>query len=210
MGDGEAATGAATLPPSATLEAPTPLSESAAQPTDAPGAEVPSTGKESDVLICTAPAPLTPAMTEGPYYTPDTPERTSLLEEGMEGTVLILTGYVLTSDCQPVANAWLDFWQTDAQGEYDNSGYRLRGHQFTDEQGRYRLETVIPGIYPGRTAHIHVKVQAPGGPELTTQLFIPGEPQNQTDRIFAEELVVQFQESGERVGATFDFVVEAP
>ena len=121
---------------------------------------------------CVSPAPLTPAQTEGPYYTPNSPERASLIEPGMGGTKLIVTGYVLTTDCQPIANAWLDFWQADDQGVYDNAGYRLRGHLFTDETGRYTLETIVPGEYPGRTQHIHVKVQAPNGPILTTQTLL--------------------------------------
>ena len=35
---------------------------------------------------------------------------------------LTLTGYVITTDCTPVAHALLDFWQANAQGEYDNNG----------------------------------------------------------------------------------------
>jgi protocatechuate 3,4-dioxygenase beta subunit len=149
-------------------------------------------------------------MTEGPYYKPDSPERTSLLEAGTPGTPLVLTGYVLTQDCQPVANAWLDFWQTDGAGEYDNAGYKMRGHQFTDESGRYSLETVVPGVYPGRTAHIHVKVQAPDGPVLTSQLFFPGVAENESDSIFSPQLLVALQGEGGQVSGTFDFVVETP
>src|SRR5581483_10479740 len=96
---------------------------------------------------------VTPAETEGPYYKRDTPERTSLLEPGMAGTRLLLSGQVLTRDCRPVAAALLDFWQADAAGAYDNAGYRLRGHQFADEAGRYTLETVVPGLYPDRIFH---------------------------------------------------------
>ena len=40
---------------------------------------------------------------------------------------------------RPVANALIDWWQCDARGDYDNSGYRFRGHQFTDARGRYTL-----------------------------------------------------------------------
>ena len=56
----------------------------------------------------------------------------------MSGTKLIVTGYVFTTDCQPIAKAWLDFWQADSRGQYDNTGYTLRGHQFTDSQGHYQ------------------------------------------------------------------------
>jgi protocatechuate 3,4-dioxygenase beta subunit len=117
----------------------------------------------------------TPRQTEGPYFTPNSPKRTSLFERGMAGTRLLVTGMVLTRGCRPVANALVDVWQCDDAGNYDNAGYRLRGHQFTDERGVYRLETIVPGIYPGRTRHIHVKVQAPRQPILATQLYFPDE-----------------------------------
>src|SRR5439155_751695 len=82
------------------------------------------------------------------------------------------------------AGGLLGFWQADASGNYDNRGYTLRGHQFADDAGQYHLETVVPGLYPGRTRHIHVKVQAPNGPVLTTQLYFAGEARNASDSIF--------------------------
>lgn len=158
-------------------------------------------------LTCTAPAKLTPALTEGPYFKAGSPEETTLLQPGMSGTKLNLSGYVVTSDCQPVAHALLEFWQADAKGQYDNSGYTLRGHQYTDASGRYHLETVVPGLYPGRTMHLHVKVQAPGGPVLTTQLFFPGEMQNNIDNIFESDLLVNSQTTPGGMKATYNFVV---
>lgn len=156
--------------------------EPAPSPTDITPALTDSANDSPDVFAIMLPAPacdgrLTPSQAEGPYYTPDTPERNSLLEEGMIGERLLLIGYVLDADCNPIPNAWLDFWQTDGNGVYDNSGYTLRGHQFTDEQGRYYLETVIPGLYSSRPIrHIHVKVQSPNGPVLTSQLYFPDQP----------------------------------
>ena len=160
-----------------------------------------------ELVSCTSPAALTPAQTEGPYYTPNSPERTSLIEPGMGGTKLIVTGYVLTTDCQPIASAWLDFWQADDQGVYDNAGYRLRGHLFTDETGRYTLETILPGEYPGRTEHIHVKVQAPSGPILTSQIYFPGVAANDRDSIFDPALLAAVQDTADGKQATFNFVV---
>ncbi len=87
---------------------------------------------------------------------------------------MLLTGTVYARDCRPVPNAQLDFWQTDEKGEYDNAGFRYRGQVVADASGRYSLETVLPGEYPGRPRHIHVKVQAPGGRVLTTQIYFPG------------------------------------
>jgi protocatechuate 3,4-dioxygenase beta subunit len=149
----------------------------------------------------------TPSQTEGPYYKPNTPMRASLLEPGMPGTKLVIEGSVLTTGCKPVPRAMLDFWQADATGRYDNAGYRLRGHQLTDESGRYRLETIVPAEYPGRTRHIHVKIQAPGQPALTTQLYFPDGAENRRDSIFDPALVMQVRDADGGRLATFDFIL---
>ncbi|MGZ9221312.1 MAG: dioxygenase family protein, partial [Anaerolineales bacterium] len=144
---------------------------------------------------------VTQTQTEGPYYSPNTPERHSLLEEGMPGTRLILVGYVLDQNCQPLPNAWLDFWQADANGEYDNTGYRLRGHQFSDSQGLYYLETILPGLYSSRPIeHLHVKVQPEGGEVVTSQLYFPAQP--------IEGLTVAMEEKGDHLLGYFNFVVQ--
>jgi protocatechuate 3,4-dioxygenase beta subunit len=151
----------------------------------------------------------TPALTEGPYFTPNSPLRKSIVPAGARGTRLTLSGRVLTTAGKPVPRALIDFWQCDAGGAYDNSGYRFRGHQLTDALGRYSLSTVVPGIYPGRTKHIHVKVQAPSEPVLTTQLFFPGVARNQSDSIFTAECLLRRWRlvRGRRL-ATFDFVLD--
>jgi protocatechuate 3,4-dioxygenase beta subunit len=149
------------------------------------------------------------AQTEGPYFTPNSPERASLLEAGLGGRRLVVAGTVLTTDCRPVRRALLDFWQADDAGQYDNQAYRLRGHQFSDAEGAWRLETVVPGLYTGRTRHIHVKVQAPDGPVLTTQLYFPGEPANDRDGIFRPELLLaDVRDRGDTRQASFTFVLE--
>ncbi len=151
----------------------------------------------------------TPALTAGPFFTPRSPLRRTIVPAGARGTRLTLSGRVLTTAGKPVARALIDFWQADARGVYDNDGYRYRGHQFADARGRYSLLTVVPGLYPGRTRHIHVKVQAPRQPVLTTQLFFPGVTGNRTDGIFTPETLVRGWRfvRGRRV-ATFDFVLD--
>jgi protocatechuate 3,4-dioxygenase beta subunit len=146
-------------------------------------------------------------MTEGPFFNPQSPLRASLLEPGVTGTPIVLTGWVLTRGCQPVPGALVDFWQADDAGDYDNVGYKLRGHQFTDAQGRYRLESIVPGLYPGRTRHFHVKVQPRGGRVLTTQLFFPEEPRNLRDRIFRPELLMSVKKGSGAREARFNFVL---
>jgi protocatechuate 3,4-dioxygenase beta subunit len=149
----------------------------------------------------------TPRQMEGPFFKPRSPHRTSLLEPGWRGTKIFLSGLVLSTHCKPLAGALLDFWQCDDEGEYDNSGYRLRGHQLTDSAGSYRLETIVPGVYPGRTRHFHVKVQAPGEPVLTTQLYFPGEPENQRDFLFQRELLLSIANLNGVKAGRFDFVL---
>jgi len=149
----------------------------------------------------------TPAETEGPYFKAGSPERTSLVDPGMPGTRVVVSGRVLTLDCRSVGGVILDFWQADASGAYDNAGYRLRGHLTTDGDGRYSLQTIVPGDYPGRTQHIHVKVEAPGRPVLTTQLYFPGSARNQQDPLFHPELLMELLDVGGGKAATFDFVL---
>ncbi|MFI6642377.1 carbohydrate-binding protein [Streptomyces sp. NPDC050504] len=149
----------------------------------------------------------TPPQMEGPYFKPNSPKRTSLVDASTPGTRLTVSGYVFGRSCQPIANALLDFWQADVNGAYDNTGFRFRGHQFTNAQGGFSLSTIVPGLYPGRTRHIHVKVQAPGQPILTTQLYFPGEPRNNTDSLFDPRLLMNVRQSNPGKEAAFDFVL---
>jgi protocatechuate 3,4-dioxygenase beta subunit len=159
---------------------------------------------------CPADAPATPRQTEGPFFKPGSPRRASLLEPGIAGTKIVVSGLVLSTGCTPVAGALIDFWHADDKGDYDNAGNKLRGHQLSDDEGRYRLETIVPGLYPGRTRHFHVKVQAPNRALLTTQLYFPAEPRNQRDFIFNSQLVMKVQDAADGKVATFDFVLDLP
>jgi len=151
------------------------------------------------------PGRATVAQTEGPYYSPRTPLKANFRTDA-PGEAIVLEGFVLDTQCRPLAGAWLDFWHADSKGEYDNTGFRLRGHQVTDAEGRYRLETILPAIYPGRARHIHVKVSArEGGRILTTQTYFPGDPGNTRDGLYRPELVAR--KSGALLA--FDFVLPA-
>lgn len=209
-GLGLAAAGAvlgATLAPSVLAQAlpvQTVPVQSAAQPTTTDQATTePTTFGQTTALQS-----LTLAETEGPYYKTNSPETTLLYQDGMQGTLLTITGQVLDQTGQPVANALLDFWQANASGAYDNSGYNLRGHQYTDANGYYTVTTVVPGLYPGRTRHIHVKVQAPASSVLTTQLYFPGEASNARDNIYDPSLLLNITDNTDGTqAATFNFVV---
>ncbi len=153
-------------------------------------------------------AGVTPEQTEGPYFKVGSPERASLLDAGTVGTRITLTGWVVTGGCRPVPGAVLDFWQANEAGQYDNIGYAMRGHVIADAQGRYTIETILPGIYPGRTRHIHVKIQAPGKSLLTTQLYFPEDSaRNKSDGIYDARLLVTWLGSTTPRVARYDFVL---
>ena len=162
---------------------------------------------------CTAGQSSTSALAEGPFYTPNTPQRNVLYTSATKGKRLVLTGYVLTTDCTPVAGAVVDFWQADSNGKYDNDGFTLRGHHFTDANGVYHLETIKPALYGGgyfaRTPHLHVKVQGRETKLLTTQLFFPDESKaNRQDSIYRDDLLVDLKPSqDDALHATFHFVL---
>jgi protocatechuate 3,4-dioxygenase beta subunit len=151
----------------------------------------------------------TPDIEEGPYYKTNSPERTKLFEEGIPGDKLTLIGFVFDIEGKPIVHAWLDFWQADGRGEYDNSGYILRGHQYTDKSGKYYLETVVPGGYAVRTPHIHVKVRAnDSSPILTTQLFVPRLASNKSDYLYRDDLLIDMKDTPNGKMATFDFTLK--
>jgi protocatechuate 3,4-dioxygenase beta subunit len=147
-------------------------------------------------------------QTEGPFFKPRSPERADLLEPGIGGRPVELAGLVLSRSCRPLASALVDLWHADDHGDYDNAGFRLRGHQFADGDGRWRFRTILPSAYEGRTRHFHVKVQAPRGPLLTTQLYFPGEPKNRRDGLFRPELLMRVAPVGNGLSARFDFVLD--
>jgi protocatechuate 3,4-dioxygenase beta subunit len=148
------------------------------------------------------------AETEGPFFKPRSPQRSDLREPGTEGKAAELFGYVLTRACRPIAGALIDLWHADSNGDYDNTGFRLRGHVFTDTDGCFAFRTIMPGLYPGRTRHYHVKVQAPGQSRvLTTQFYFPNERRNRTDGLFRRELVMQIAEADHGLLARFDVVL---
>ena len=148
-------------------------------------------------------------QTAGPFFKPRSPRKSNLRENAGQAPLLVVTGLVLSAQCKPVPNALLDFWHADELGDYDNSGFRYRGHQLTDAQGRFRLETIVPAEYPGRARHIHVNVQAPGGRILTTQLYFPGEAGNRRDGLYRPDLTVAVRQTEPVMQAQYSFVVDA-
>jgi protocatechuate 3,4-dioxygenase beta subunit len=137
-------------------------------------------------------------QTEGPFFKPRSPKRSDLREPGAGGRQFELFGFVLTKSCRPVRAAVVDLWHADEKGEYDNVGFRYRGHIITGPAG---------AVYSGRTRHYHVKVQAPDSSLLTTQLYFPNEPANLRDGLFQRQLLMRVADAGDGLAGRFDFVL---
>jgi protocatechuate 3,4-dioxygenase beta subunit len=150
----------------------------------------------------------TARQSEGPFYKPRSPQRVDLREPGGRGRPVELAGFVLNRRCRPLSGALVDLWHADERGDYDDSGFRYRGHVLTGADGSYRFRTILPAVYPGRTRHYHLKVQSPGSRLLTTQLYFPDEPENRRDGLFRRDLLMRTASAGDGLAARFDFVLD--
>ena len=118
----------------------------------------------------------------GPYYLPGSPNTAQVALPNEPGTRLFISGTVLSSDClTPVPDSMIEVWQANDAAVYDTSpAFNLRGTVFTDANGHYAFETIVPGAYLNgsqyRPKHIHFRVNKPGFPELITQLYFEGDP----------------------------------
>ena len=116
----------------------------------------------------------TQALTEGPYYSTNTPVRTNIAP-GEVGTKTKVTITVVDSQCKAVKGARVDIWHANALGKYSAvegvSGNFARGTQTTNASGKATFTTIYPGWYPGRTMHIHFKIWKNDSEVLTSQFF---------------------------------------
>jgi len=139
---------------------------------------------EADTAACSP----TEADQLGPYYVAGTGVIDDLNRFGKSGETLVVEGSVLSSadDNGPVAEASIEVWQTDGEGNYfpENNGHvddyadedvDMRGTVKTDGTGLYRFQTVVPGAYFPRPRHLHYRITAPGYQPLVTQLYVTGD-----------------------------------
>jgi catechol 1,2-dioxygenase len=122
---------------------------------------------------------LTTSDIEGPFWEPNAPFQNVLAAADEPGERLIISGRVFHNNCDtPIANATVDVWGADNEGNY--SATKLRGRIHTDKNGEYELETIFPAPYDQgngqyRPRHLHYKVTSKDFPTLTTQLYFEGD-----------------------------------
>ncbi len=156
----------------------------------------------------------------------------------VEGEKCFVKGTVKNSEGLTIAGASVDVWQSGPDGLYDvqkgNNIVDLRGKMQTDADGNYYFKTVKPQFYPVptdgpvgevlnllgrhpfRPAHIHFMVKAEGYKDLTTHVFIDGDPYLDSDTVFAvkESLIRKLNEINDPLDGKpckeleFDIVME--
>lgn len=134
----------------------------------------------------------TPPQSEGPFYPRELPsdsdaDLTVFNGERAPGEVIEMVGRLFDDKGGIVSGGHIEIWHCDSNGVYAHvgqptpPGFQGYGSVRTDSAGGYRFRTTLPGIYPGRTRHIHVKARRADRAELTTQMYFPGEPGNERD-----------------------------
>jgi hydroxyquinol 1,2-dioxygenase len=178
----------------------------------------------------------------GPFFRENAPvlERGATIAAGDPASPVLMTGRVTDDEGKPVADAWIDVWQTSSTGLYDIQGpnpeeMSYRGRLRTDKDGRYEVRTVVPLGYsipidgpvgtmfhalkrhPMRPAHIHFLIAAQGYRELATALYIAGDPHVDSDAVFgvSSSLVIEVKPppSGDPKGERrieYDFQLSRP
>lgn len=149
----------------------------------------------------------TPPQMAGPFARSALPVRQDLRPPNAAGRPLRLTGNVLDTACQPLRDLSLAFWHADPEGRYHPETLAFYGRQPSPD-GRYALDTLAPGPYPGRVPHLHVAIHdAAGRLRLVTQLYFPDEPGNRRDFLFDPALLMHVEDRPGLRLAHFDFVL---
>ena len=145
----------------------------------------------------------------GPFYRQDSPEKKlgETIANHPNTPEIVVYGRVADPAGHGVANASVEVWQPDENGDYDlqkqdASVMDLRAKFHTDSEGRYYLRTIMPTGYMipmdgpvgdmiraqarhgHRPAHIHFLVSAPGYREVVTALSVAGDDHIDSDTVF--------------------------
>jgi len=125
----------------------------------------------------------------GPFYRPDAPITRDMRIANAKGQWVVLSGQIKHKDCKTaLKNACVEIWHCDAEGVYDNDSpdFKYRAKAFSDENGHYSFNTIIPVPYEVsagivRPAHYHMMFSAEGYQSLITQLYFTGDKNIATD-----------------------------
>ena len=129
----------------------------------------------------------------GPYYFEGAPFRNIIAHEDEPGERLIISGKVKQNDCEnSISGSLIEIWQANEEGCYgivedcdtgnpENDYFNLRGKFFSDVNGDYTFESILPGYYGSRPRHIHIKITTPDEEVLVSQLYFENDPYCEND-----------------------------
>ena len=155
----------------------------------------------------------------GPYFIEGAPIRTIIAHSDEPGQRLFVSGRIFQNDCEtPISGAMLEVWHANDVGCYsinldcttgnpENDNYNLRGKMFSNENGYYAFETILPGYYANRPKHIHIKITTPYEEVLISQIYFEGDPLCESDPWCqnAEERILIIQENNLGFHGVLDF-----
>jgi len=155
------------------------------------------------------PLGCTEATVFGPFFLEDAPryELGDDVANGAVGESCMVKGTVKGLDGKPVANALINVWQADADGNYDVQYADLahpqaRGILHSDAEGGFHFKTILAESYPiptdgpvgsmlkatknhpWRPAHLHFMIEAPGYERLITHVFRDHDQYLDSDVVF--------------------------
>ncbi|WPU21710.1 dioxygenase [Cedecea neteri] len=145
----------------------------------------------------------------GPFHVAEAPQLApgEDFSQGAPGTPWFVKGKVTGLGGEIIANATIDIWHADGDGQYDVQalgihGLRCRGVLKADSQGDFFFRTVVPEAYEiprdgpvgsllaaqgrgaWRPAHLHFMINAEGYQRLITHIFNKDDDHLNSDSVF--------------------------
>ena len=146
----------------------------------------------------------TSSQTIGPYLHigMDWAVNPDFVPDGVEGQRITVAGRIVDGDGAPVSDAMLEIWQANAHGRYAHAAdardlplderFSGWGRVTTDEDGRFRFNTIKPGPVPSadgraQAPHLNVTIFMRGMlKQLVTRMYFEGEAANAHDPALAD------------------------
>ena len=159
----------------------------------------------------------------GPYYFEEAPFRNIIAHEEEPGERLIISGKVNQNDCEnSISGSLIEIWQANNDGCYgivedcdtgnpENDYFNLRGKFFSDENGDYTFESILPGYYGSRPRHIHIKITTPDEQVLVSQLYFENDPFCENDQWCqdADHRIISLEENEFGLYGSMDLIMNS-
>jgi hydroxyquinol 1,2-dioxygenase len=143
----------------------------------------------------------------GPFWRLDSPRTEnggSIVRSPTPGPALFVNAWIKDAAGQPIEGAEIDIWHSSPEGFYENqdpaqADMNLRGKFLTGKDGHFSFRSVRPAGYPipidgpvgellraqgrhnMRPAHLHFLIYKPGFKTLISQIYVPDDPNIETD-----------------------------